>query len=61
MLYQNIGLHKVNSTFNVMFKILNLRGREIKLKQEKFTNYYIVFLFIYINTNAVSVFKLNVN
>lgn len=58
MLYQNIGLHKVNSTFNVMFKILNLRGREIKLKQEKFTNYYIVFLFIYINTNAVSVFKL---
>lgn len=61
MLYQNIGLHKVNSTFNVMFKILNPRGREIKLKQEKFTNYYIVFLFIYINTNAVSVFKLNVN
>lgn len=61
MLYQNIGLHKVNSTFNVTFKILNPRGREIKLKQEKFTNYYIVFLFIYINTNAVSVFKLNVN
>lgn len=61
MLYQNIGLHKVNPTFNVMFKILNPRGREIKLKQEKFTNYYIVFLFIYINTNAVSVFKLNVN
>lgn len=61
MLYQNIGLHKVNSTFNVTFKILNPRGREIKLKQEKFTNNYIVFLFIYIDTNAVSVFKLNVN
>lgn len=42
MLYQNsmitFRLHKVNSTFNVTFKILNLRGTVIRLKQKFYSS-----------------------
>lgn len=42
MLYQNsmitFRLHKVNSTFNITFKILNLRGTVIRLKQNFYSS-----------------------